>query len=315
MATHRGIFRQLSQRRARPRGDKYIFVFQDIRGQYESEGVFVMQRPARAGDTTALDEGTDTYDTIEWLLKNVQRTTAGSGCWVSPTSAGPTIMALLEPHPGAQGISPQASPADMWLGDDFHHNGAFRLSYGFEYADELESGKDLKHFAFDRYDTYDWYLGSARWRMSTRILPRQDPDLERLRGTTQLRRVLAEAGRRRCSSIRPTVPTLNVAGWWDQEDFYGPLTIYEALREARRGPATFSSSAPGTTGAGPTARTAAGRDRLRQSDVPSFRERSGAVLRLLPQGQADPRLARGPHVRERHEQLAALSTVGRRRPT
>ena len=69
-----------------------------------------------------------------------------------------TIMGALEPHPALKAISPQASPSDMWLGDDFHHNGAFRLSYAFEYATMMESGKDVKNFEFDRYDTYDWYL-------------------------------------------------------------------------------------------------------------------------------------------------------------
>ena len=69
-----------------------------------------------------------------------------------------TVMGALEPHPALKAISPQASPADMWLGDDFHHNGAFRLSYGFEYAAMMESGKDVQQFAFDRYDTFDWYL-------------------------------------------------------------------------------------------------------------------------------------------------------------
>ena len=67
-------------------------------------------------------------------------------------------MGALDPHPALKAVSPQASPADMWLGDDFHHNGAFRLSYGFEYATMMESGKDVKNFEFDRYDTYDWYL-------------------------------------------------------------------------------------------------------------------------------------------------------------
>ena len=118
-----------------------------------------MQRPARApGDTKALDEGTDTYDTIDWLLKNVPGNNGRVGMLGVSYDGWTTIMGALEPHPALKAISPQASPADMWLGDDFHHNGAFRLSYGFEYAYELESGKDLKHFAFDRYDTYDWYL-------------------------------------------------------------------------------------------------------------------------------------------------------------
>ncbi|MEZ5393966.1 MAG: CocE/NonD family hydrolase [Bryobacterales bacterium] len=100
-----------------------------------ARGTFVMQRPARRpGDTDALDEGTDTYDTIDWLLQNVPTTTDASVSWASPTSVGRRSWSALEPHPALKAISPQASPADMWLGDDFHHNGAFRLSYAFEYA-------------------------------------------------------------------------------------------------------------------------------------------------------------------------------------
>ena len=137
----------------------YIFAFQDIRGKFGSEGTFVMQRPPRApGDTKSLDEGTDTYDTIDWMLKNVPNNTGRVGMLGVSYDGWTTIMAAIEPHPALKAISPQASPADMWLGDDFHHNGAFRLSYGFEYAAMMESGKDVQQFTFDRYDTYDWYL-------------------------------------------------------------------------------------------------------------------------------------------------------------
>jgi len=137
----------------------YIFVFQDLRGKFGSEGTFVMQRAPRApGNTAALDEGTDTYDTIEWLLKNVPRNNGRVGMLGISYDGWTTIMGALEPHPALKAISPQASPADMWLGDDFHHNGAFRLSYGFEYAAMMESGKDVQQFAFDRYDTFGWYL-------------------------------------------------------------------------------------------------------------------------------------------------------------
>ena len=129
----------------------YVFVFQDIRGKFGSEGVFVMQRPARmSGDQQARDEGTDTFDTIEWLLANVPSNNGRVGMLGTSYLGWTTIMAALEPHPALKAIVPKASPADMWLGDDFHHNGAFRLSYGFEYAYSLESGTDLKDFAFDR---------------------------------------------------------------------------------------------------------------------------------------------------------------------
>jgi uncharacterized protein len=208
----------------------YIFVFEDIRGKFESEGTFVMQRPARApGDTTSLDEGTDTYDTIEWLLHNVPDNNGRVGMLGISYSGWTTIMGALEPHPALKAISPQASPADMWLGDDFHHNGAFRLSYGFEYAAMMESGKDVQQFSFDTFDTYDWYLSLGplanvnKKYLHEKIPTWNDyvahPDYDGFWKRQTMIPYLREV----------KVPTLNVAGWWDQEDFYGPIQIYEAL--------------------------------------------------------------------------------------
>jgi putative CocE/NonD family hydrolase len=210
--------------------DGYVFVFEDIRGKYGSEGTFVMQRPARApGDTAGIDEGTDTYDTIEYLLKNVPMNNGRVGMLGVSYDGWTTIMGALEPHPALRAISPQASPADMWLGDDFHHNGAFRLSYGFEYAAMMESGKDVEQFAFDRYDTFDWYLALGPLsNVNAKFLhgkiptwndyvahPDYDAFWKRQTLIPYIRGV--------------KVPTLNVAGWWDQEDFYGPIRIYDAL--------------------------------------------------------------------------------------
>jgi uncharacterized protein len=210
----------------------YIFVFEDIRGKFGSEGTFVMQRPARApGDTKALDEGTDTYDTIDWLLKNVELNNGRVGMLGVSYSGWTTIMAALEPHPALRAISPQASPSDMWLGDDFHHNGAFRLSYGFEYAAMMESGKDVQQFAFDRYDTYDWYLSLGplanvnKKYLHEKIPTWNDyvahPDYDGFWTHQTMIPYLRDV----------KVPTLNVAGWWDQEDFYGPIQIYQALEQ------------------------------------------------------------------------------------
>ena len=210
----------------------YIFVFQDIRGKFRSEGEFVMQRPARApGDTKSLDEGTDTYDTIEWLLANVPQHNGRVGMLGVSYDGWTTIMGAIEPHPALKAISPQASPADMWLGDDFHHNGAFRLSYAFEYATMMESGKDVQNFEFDRYDTFDWYLslgplGAVNRKYLRESIPTwndyvRHPDYDEFwKRQTMVPHI---------RSVK--VPTLNVAGWWDQEDFYGPLTIYEALEK------------------------------------------------------------------------------------
>jgi len=221
---------QLDSRFTRLAADGYIFVFQDIRGKFGSEGVFIMQRPARApGDTKTIDEGTDTYDTIDWLLGNVPSNNGRVGMHGVSYLGWTTIMGALEPHPALKAISPQASPADMWLGDDFHHNGAFRLSYGFEYAFSLESGTDLKDFDFDRYDTFSWYLSLG---------PLANIDVRFFHGRIPTWNDFVthpdydEFWKRQTliPHIRDVkVPTLNVAGWWDQEDFYGPLAIYQAL--------------------------------------------------------------------------------------
>ncbi len=210
--------------------DGYIFVFQDIRGKFGSEGQFMMQRPARpAGDTKSIDEGTDTYDSIDWLLKNVRNNNGRVGMLGVSYDGWTTIMGAIEPHPALKAISPQASPADMWMGDDFHHNGAFRLSYGFEYAAMMESGKDVQQFSFDRYDTFDWYLSLGSLvnvnakHLHGKIPTWNDyvahPDYDEFwKRQTMIPHL---------NSVK--VPTLNVAGWWDQEDFYGPIRIYDAL--------------------------------------------------------------------------------------
>ena len=210
--------------------DGYIYVFQDIRGRFTSEGQFVMLRPPRnKADRKAIDESTDTYDTIEWLIRNVPNNTAKVGMLGVSYPGWLTVMALLDPHPALKAVSPQASPADMFVGDDFHHNGAFRLSYGFEYAAMMESGKELKAFEFDKPDLYDWYLtlGSLS-HIDERYLHGKIPTWTDFATHASYDKFW------RKQSVTPyltsvKVPTLNVAGWWDQEDFYGPIKIYQAL--------------------------------------------------------------------------------------
>jgi hypothetical protein len=210
--------------------EKYIFAFQDIRGRYKSEGTFVMQRNPRK-DPEGIDESTDTYDTIDWLVKNVEGNNGRVGQHGISYDGWLTVMSMLDPHPALKAVSPQASPVDMWLGDDFHHNGAFRLSYGFEYAFALEASKGDTSFTFDTYDTYEWYLNlGALSHVNERYFhnkiptwndyvnhPDYDQFWKNQTAVPYLKRV--------------TVPTLNVAGWWDQEDFYGPLKIYSELEK------------------------------------------------------------------------------------
>lgn len=214
--------------------DGYVFVLQDIRGRYRSGGTFVMQRPLRdAGSSaTTIDESTDAYDTIEWLLKNVPNNNGRVGMFGVSYDGWTAAMAMLDPHPALKAVSEQASPADMFLGDDFHHNGAFRLSYGFEYAYMTEATRENSEYKFQPADTYDWYLRVGPLRniqsniMRDTVLPTwrdfsQHPNYDALWQRQSMHRSLT----------RVTVPTLNVAGWWDQEDFYGPVTIYRTLEK------------------------------------------------------------------------------------
>jgi len=212
--------------------DGYIFVFQDIRGRFKSEGQFVMLRPPRdKTDPSAIDESTDTYDTIDWLTKNVRNNNGRVGVLGVSYSGWLTMMAMLDPHPALKAVSPQASPADMFLGDDFHHNGAFRLSYGFEYVAMMEASNVLQPFKFDRDDTFDWYLGvstlaNADERYFHRKLPTWNDFVNHPNYDGFWKKQAFDP-----YLTRVTVPTLNVAGWWDQEDFYGPLRIYEQLEK------------------------------------------------------------------------------------
>jgi putative CocE/NonD family hydrolase len=215
--------------------DGYIFVFQDIRGRYKSEGKFVMQRPVRAAadrnNSKAIDEATDAYDTIDWLVKNVPNNNGRAGMFGVSYDGWTTAMALTDPHPALRAASPQASPADMWMGDDFHHNGAFRLSYGFEYAAMMETGKENFQFSFDTYDTYEWYLKlGALSNVNPKVLKGEIPTWNDYVAHPDYdmfwkRQAIGP------SLTQVTVPTLNVAGWWDQEDFYGPVKIYETLEK------------------------------------------------------------------------------------
>ena len=120
----------------------YIFVYGDIRGRYGSEGKFVMNRPIVAHKTkNDVDETTDTRDTIDWLLKNVPNNNGSVGvCGVSYPGFL-AMMAGIDAHPAVKAISPQAPMTNIWMGDDFFHNGAFRETYGFDYVQQLEAQK------------------------------------------------------------------------------------------------------------------------------------------------------------------------------
>ena len=210
--------------------DGYIFVYQDIRGRYGSGGNFEMNRPVRGpNDPTGVDETTDTYDTIEWLLKNLPNQNGRVGIRGVSYDGFLAAMAMVNPHPALKAVSEQACMGDAWMGDDFFHNGAFRLSYGFEYAALMETTRENFTFQFDEFDLYNWYLrlgslANVNAKYFHGKLPTWNnfvahPTYDDFWKIHAVESALKVA----------TVPNLNVAGWWDQEDFYGPMRTYENL--------------------------------------------------------------------------------------
>ena len=225
--------------------DGYIFVFQDIRGRYGSEGRFVMLRPVHdASDAKGVDESTDTYDTIDWLVKNVAHNNGRVGLDGISYDGFLVTMGMVHPHPALKAASEQACMGDTWLGDDFFHNGAFRLSYAFEYTPLLETSNENYSFPFDRFDLFEWYLGlgalsNANGKYFHGRIPTWNEFIAHPNYDEFWKRHAVAYGLR-----EPTVPNLNVAGWWDQEDFYGPVATYERLEKSDQKNLNFLVAGP-----------------------------------------------------------------------
>jgi len=210
--------------------DRYVFVFQDIRGREDSEGVFEMLRPPRdKRDPKSTDESTDTYDTIDYLIKNVPKNNGRVGiCGVS-YPGWLAAVALVDPHPALKASSPEAPVTDLWMGDDFMHNGAFRQTYAHQWAVPLESAKKGGDIEFNDADLFNWYLKKS--------LPELVDEMGKLSHSWRAFRehpTWDAYWQARASNLYITdtsVPTLVVGGWWDQEDMYGPLNLYKSLEK------------------------------------------------------------------------------------
>ncbi len=234
----------------------YIFVFQDIRGRYKSEGSFVMNRPLVPHTTpTAIDETTDTYDTVAWLLKNIPGNNGRAGVLGVSYDGFLAMMAGIDPHPAIKAISPQAPMTDVWLGDDFFHNGAFRQSYAFDYVQQMEAQKTdavvNMHFGTAKQDAYDFFLEHANFANAAAFAKIADLPTAKAFLTQPTYTAFWQAMAVQTHLAQVTVPTLEVGGFWDQEDMYGTQAEYAAMATTTT-PTSSSSSAPGTTAAGNT---------------------------------------------------------------
>jgi putative CocE/NonD family hydrolase len=231
--TNRGFFYAHSPELAR---DGYIYVAEDIRGRYKSEGEFIMMRPlADHHDPKAIDESTDTYDTVAWLLQNVSGNNGRVGVTGVSYPGFLAMMAGIDPHPAVKAISPQAPMIDVWMGDDFFHNGAFRQSYGYDYVLGLESSKEETEVSYGKdkdgkpRDGFDYFLERGSFaedvkKSGSKTLPTwklfiEHPAYDSVWSSRGVEHRLD----------RVAVPTLTVGGYYDQEDMYGPQEEYATL--------------------------------------------------------------------------------------
>jgi putative CocE/NonD family hydrolase len=218
----------------------FIFVYQDVRGRFKSEGDYAVLRPylPNKRNPQDIDESSDTYDTIEWLLKNIPNHNGRVGQWGGSYSGWLTVMGMIDAHPALKAFSPAAAPSDWWLGDDCHHNGAFRLMYAFDWinndARPRQGGPTTSRISWFDYGTPDGYkfyldLGPIS-NINAKYLHDSNPTWNEYMEHGDYdeywrkRDVLQHLG-------NITQPILNIAAWFDAEDFRGPLSIYYTIEK------------------------------------------------------------------------------------
>jgi hypothetical protein len=225
--------------------DGYIFVTQNVRGRFKSEGVFSVSTLAGTSDPNAVNDTTDAYDTIDWLVKNVPGNNGNVGIYGVSYAGLTAALTLLHPHPALKAVSEQGASADQWMNDDFHRYGALRESYAFEYAVREEADKNANSlFKFETYDTYQWYLDLG---------PLSNVNAKYLHGKLPFWNEVIDhpdfdAYWKKEAWIRElhgsAVPLLNVAGFWDQEDPWGPWEIFRRAGAGDSEHANFMVAGP-----------------------------------------------------------------------
>jgi hypothetical protein len=221
----------------------FIFVYQDVRGRFMSEGEFVHMTPTnRAAGRAAVNESTDSYDTIEWLLPRVPRNTGRVGVWGISYGGFFATASLIGAHPALKAVSPQAPQADWFMGDDVHHHGAFWLASAFNFfatsgrARPVPTTERPTPFTFGTEDGYAFFLrmgplsnadrlylhGAAPFWNDMMAHGTQDAFWEARRITPQL------------TDVKPAL--LTVGGWFDANNLHGALKVHEAI--ARQSGAT-----------------------------------------------------------------------------
>lgn len=217
--------------------DGYIFAMQDVRGRLKSEGEFVNIRPIKPvkNGPADTDESTDTWDTVDWLVKNVPHNNGRVGMWGISYPGFYAAAGLIDAHPALKAVSPQAPIADWFVGDDFHHNGALYLAHAFGFLSLFGRPEGSPRFDPGTPDGYRFYLDAG---------PLPNINARHFKGTIGFWNELMEHRnydafwqarnlRPHLKNIKPAVMT--VGGWFDAEDLFGALNVYQAVEKSSPG--------------------------------------------------------------------------------
>jgi putative CocE/NonD family hydrolase len=222
--------------------EKFIFVYQDVRGRYLSEGKFIANRPyiPNKKSNKDVDESSDTYDTIDWLIENVPGNNGKAGIWGISSPGFYATSSLIESHPALKAVSPQAPVTDWFMGDDRHHNGAFMLMGSFSFLSSFGKERDSistvgasGFYNYNSKDAYRFYLDAGplknfndKFLHSKSILWNEMMEHPNYDHYWKIRNPVPHL-----QDVKPAV--LTVGGWFDQEDPYGPLKVFEGLEKAK----------------------------------------------------------------------------------
>lgn len=214
--------------------DDYLFAFQDIRGKHGSEGDYIMTRPLRGPlNCTQTDHSTDTYDTIEWILKNIPESNGNIGIIGTSYLGFTATMALIDPHPALKAVAAHSPMVDSWMGDDFFQYGAFRQGNFDYYAFMLSEKAEGKEVLRTGNDDFDFFLrlgsaGNFAKHFGLDQIPyvkkvMSHPSYDAFWADQALDRIIPDRGGK--------VPTIWLQGLWDQEDIWGAIHIWLGLKE------------------------------------------------------------------------------------
>ncbi len=229
-------------------GNDFVYVFQDIRGRFRSEGDFAMYRvPRGAFNKTETDETTDAWDAIDWLVKNIP-SNRRVGVWGTSYPGWLTLAAMRFPHPALAAAVPFNPVVDVWKADDWFHWGAFRGTYAFSFIYEMETRTDqFTPYQFEIQEIYTWMLGqgAAGTSLGARLDDRHEMWSYLMAFPSYGAYWKEVAADQWFESPPRLVPALHVHGFWDQEDIYGAPAVYTALeRHDKKNEFNFFAAGP-----------------------------------------------------------------------